>query len=400
MGVEPDTFVKLNQCLFGYDDEHRLLATSLRLPDEVASLLLLHSDLVPGLNTGQSDGYWTGMPVPVAKAYALMRTWPAPEMPRPGCVWTHVVLIALADMARFPDLSVIKSLFARPCVSAGYAAYASTLTIDLVNAAVALRTSISPQSGLRVLRALYAPRSQGILVDNNEPLDAAIFAVWSQQWPRLRRVFSFRTAGLAGDPSSKARFDLRVVRDPLSSSLLRQDEASGEPPEWEHAALDDLLASEPSQFRRFLWRYGSDIKRGRDRYRFLAQFFLATRCPTLKGANLTQTLNNVVNALPDAEDGKLLKEDLLSCGRSLYSLLPAADPIDTLSYFVGHADLTALPSPPEAAFERRPRSVVGTRFRNLDNSRAGRERELRHRRRPAGPPVRRRGTRKFSGPIA
>jgi hypothetical protein len=272
-------------------------------------------------------------------------------MPRPGCVWTHVVLIALADMARFPDLAVIKSLFARPCISAGYTAYTSTLTIDPVNAAAALRTSLSPESGLRVLRALYAPRSQGILLDNNEPMDAAIFAVWSQQWPRLRRVFSFQTAGLAGDPSSKARFDLRVVRDPLSSSLLRQDEASGEPPEWEHAALDDLLASEPSQFRRFLWRYGSDIKRGRDRYRFLAQFFLATRCPTLKDANLTQTLDNVVNALPDAEDGKLLKEDLLSCGRSLYSLLPATDPIDTLSYFVGHADLAALPSPPEAAFD-------------------------------------------------
>jgi hypothetical protein len=351
LGVEPDTFVKLNQCLFGYDDEHRLLATSLRLPDEVASLLLLHSDLVPGLNTGQSNGYWTGMPVPAAKAYALMRTWPAPEMPRPGCVWTHVVLIALADMARFPDLSVIKLLFARPCISAGYAAYATTLTIDPVNAAVALRTSISPHSGLRVLRALYAPRSQRILVENNEPLDAAIFAVWSQQWPRLRRIFSFRTAGLAGDPSSKARFDLRVVRDPLSPIPLKQDDESRPPTDWEQAALDDLLASGPSQFRRFLWRYGSDIRRGRDRYRFLAELFLATRFPMLDEANLTQTLDNVVNALPDAEDGTLLKEDLLSCGRSLYSLLPATDPIDTLGYFVGHADVTALPPPPQAAFE-------------------------------------------------
>ncbi len=351
MAAEPGTPIKLNQCVFGYDGGHRLLSTSLRLPDEAASLLLLHSDLVPGLNAGRPDGYWTGIPVPVAKVYALMRTWPAPEMPRPGCVWTHVVLIALADMARFPDLAVLESLFARPSISAGYTAYASQLTIDPGDAAAAPRSVLSRQSGLRVLRALYAPRSHGILVDGNEPLDAAIFAVWSQQWPRLRRVFSFRTAGFAADPSNTARFDLRVVREPLSSALSIQADASSQPADWESTAIDDLLAPEPSRFRRFLWRYGSDIRRGRDRYRFLAQLFLATRLPTLKDANLAQTLDTVIDALPDADDGKLLKEDLLSCGRSLYSLLPAADPIAIMGYFVDHTDLTALPSPLEAAFE-------------------------------------------------
>ncbi|MEA2754691.1 MAG: hypothetical protein QOJ54_980, partial [Aliidongia sp.] len=38
-------------------------------------------------------------------------------------------------------------------------------------------------------------------------------------------------------------------------------------------------------------------------------------------------------------------------GQSTYSLLPAADPIGTLGYFVSHTDLTALPSPSEAAYE-------------------------------------------------
>ncbi len=348
---DPGNSVELNQCLFGYEGGHRLLSASLRLPDEAASLLLLHSDLVPGLNAGRLDGYWTGIPVPAAKVYALMRTWPAPEMPRPGCVWTHVVLIALADMARFPDLAVLGALFARPGISAGYTAYASPLTVDPGYAAVVPGKSLSRQCGLRVLRALYAPRSQGILYDNNEPLDEVIFAVWSQQWPRLRRVFSFRTAGLAADPSSTARFDLRVVREPPSSAPLIQSDASSQPDDWESAAIDDLLASEPSDFRRFLWRYGSDIRRGRDRYRFLAQLFVTTRLPFLEDANLTQTLDTVVDALPEAEDGKLLKEDLLSCGRSLYSLLPAADPIAMLGYFVDHSDLAALPSSQEAVFE-------------------------------------------------
>ena len=351
MADEPGTSLELEQCLFGYDGGHRLLSTSLRLPDEMASLLLLHSDLAPGLNPGRIDGYWTGIPVPVAGVYALMRTWPAPEIPRPGCVWTHVVLIALADMARFPDLAVLKSLFARPSIAADYTAYAIPLTIDPGHAAAAPRSSLSRQSGLNVLRALYAPRSQGILPDHNEPLDGAIFAVWSQQWPRLRRAFSFRTAGFAADPSNTVRFDFQVVYEPASSAPLIQADASTQPADWESAAIDDLLLPEPSDFRRFLWRYGSDIRHGRDRYRFLAQLFLTTRLPILTDANLAQTLDTVIDALPDAEDGKLLKEDLLSCGRSLYSLLPAADPIAALGYFVDHTDLSALASSLEAGFE-------------------------------------------------
>src|SRR4051794_9036647 len=96
--------VQLDQCLFGYNDGHRLLASSTRLPPEAASLLLVHSDLLPGFKSAQSDRYWTGLPIPSAKVYALMRTWLAPELSRPGCVWTHVLLIRFADMARLPDL--------------------------------------------------------------------------------------------------------------------------------------------------------------------------------------------------------------------------------------------------------------------------------------------------------
>lgn len=349
MEVEQDTFIQLNQCLFGYDDGHRLLTASLKLPEEAASLLLLHSDLVAGFNTGRPDGYWTGIPVPAAKAYALMHTWPAPEMPRPGCVWTHAVLIAFADIARFQDLAILRSLFVRPERSASYAAYARPLAVDPSFSGSPFRPYISRQCGLRVLRAVYSSGSRRILEDDGDRLDDAIFAVWSQQWPRLRRAFSFRTAGLASDPSGKSRFDLRVVRELPSTAPTKQIESSQDL--WEEIAIEDLMKSEPSQFRRFLWRYGSDIRRGRERYRFLAQLFLETRFSPLQDPMLTRTLDRVVDALPEMDDGKLLKEDFLSCGRSTYSLLPAADLIDTFGYLIGHSDLTALPPIPETAFE-------------------------------------------------
>jgi Molybdopterin-binding domain of aldehyde dehydrogenase len=60
-----------------------------------------------------------------------------------------------------------------------------------------------------------------------------------------------------------------------------------------HRAGFSRPSAEPSRFRRFLWRYGSDIRRGRERYRFLAQLALPTRFPTLDGPDLWSGWNVV-----------------------------------------------------------------------------------------------------------
>lgn len=348
MAVEPHRLVRLHQCLFGYDNGHRLLSTSLRLPNDAAALLLQHSDLVPGLSGSQFDSYWTGLPLSAAKVYALMRTWPAPEMPRPGCVWTHVILIALADMARFPDLAVLNALLTRPSVSQNYPSYAEPLAIDPTEPS--FKRSFSTLDGLSLLRALYAPGASGVVIDRGEPLEAAVFAVWSQQWPRLRRAFSFRTAGPASDPSGAARFDLRVTRDSLPSDTSMPASRTDALADWESLAVNDLTAFEHTPYRRFLWRYGSDLRRGREKYRFLTQLFLTTRLQSFDVITFDRTLGVVAEALPEPDDGKLLKDDFLSCGRSPYSLLPPASPIDTLDYIIKHPDMTALPPVPEATF--------------------------------------------------
>jgi hypothetical protein len=176
-------------------------------------------------------------------------------------------------------------------------------------------------------------------------LDTAIFAVWSQQWPRLRRAFSFRTAGLASDSSGKWRFDLRIVRETSVSLNAKEGYDLDDRVDWEQVALDDLFANVPSQFRRFIWRYGSDIQRGRERFQFLSQLFLATRQLNLTGSALNKILDSVVEALPDADDGKLLKDDLLSCGRTPYALVPPADPIDIIAYFTSRKGAHSLPPP-------------------------------------------------------
>jgi hypothetical protein len=60
------------------------------------------------------SGYLTGYPLTESGYYAFARTWPAPEMPRPGCVWTHTILIEFSDIPSLQSAIGLLGLFRRP----------------------------------------------------------------------------------------------------------------------------------------------------------------------------------------------------------------------------------------------------------------------------------------------
>src|SRR5579862_9566072 len=105
---------KIHQTLHGYSEGHRLLATSLRLPPKSASLLAGMSDLSGPEMIEGFESYLTGYPILGLKTFALSRTWYASEMRRPGCVWTHTLLIDFPDLARMSSLNWLDTLFVRP----------------------------------------------------------------------------------------------------------------------------------------------------------------------------------------------------------------------------------------------------------------------------------------------
>jgi hypothetical protein len=346
VGGEPP--VKVHQCLFGYDDGHRLLASSVQLSLEASSLLLPLSDLAPGIRLGEVEGYWTGVPIPSVKLYALLRTWPAPEMPRPGCVWTHALVLSSADFGRFVDLAMLSTLAVRPGLGMNFDAYREPIIItsDMTGPDTPSKRFGNLGDGLRVLRAVYAPEAAGTVTARAGALDEAVFAVWSQQWPRLRRSFSFRTAASRSEQTaSGVRFDLQLLLSRDTDHGAGPDLAQLTPEPWETVAVEDLHQFQPSEFRRYLWRYGSDIRNGRDRFRFLAELYMMTRVPVLADRRLFAALSMVESSLSTVEDGYTLKQDLVSSGRNPYSLLPPSDPLDTIAFFADHSEVQALPRP-------------------------------------------------------
>jgi hypothetical protein len=336
-----ESAVRIDQCLYGYRDGHRLLASSRKLPEDAASMLLVHSDAVAGASFDEY-GYWTGFPLRAARAYALMRTWPAPEMPRPGCVWTHVLLVGSADMARFPDMQALARLATRPNGLSSISKYDQSILGDPTQTRA---MSVSSIEALQILRALYSPNPRSALHKRGRERESALFAVWSQQWPRLRRSFSFQTAGFTAE-ATPSKFTLRLIDNPSRTAAEDVSEAA----QWERAALDDLR--QPGQFRRFIWRYGSDIRRARERFRFLAELFTLTRQSALSGDVLTRILDAAVRTLPEPDDGRLLKADLVASGERDFSLMPFVDPLDAIDYVLRMPQPAALPLPNLADLSR------------------------------------------------
>src|ERR1041384_859427 len=102
-----------HQALHGYVDGHGLIRSSSKVPADTAHLMLIMSDMSgPSMIRG-FETYLTGYPLREIKSYALARTWYAPEMKRPGCVWTHTLIIRNTDLGYLPDLLSLMDLFKR-----------------------------------------------------------------------------------------------------------------------------------------------------------------------------------------------------------------------------------------------------------------------------------------------
>ena len=105
----------IEQTLYGYNKGHGLLASSFPVrPNNDSSLMSVLSDWTGFRNELGEDSYMTFYPLSNGEKYAFAKTWYAEEMERPGCVWTHTLIVDLKDMDRNFDFRVLNDYFRRP----------------------------------------------------------------------------------------------------------------------------------------------------------------------------------------------------------------------------------------------------------------------------------------------
>lgn len=268
--------IKVHQALHGYSDGHRQFACSIELNPKDARIVLVMSDASgPGV-TSEGEPYLTGYPLQESGLYAFAKTWPAPEMPRPGCVWTHTLFIEFADLAMLDSPSLLAELFRRPQIDSPVG-YTASLQVQAVDS-----TQI-PLLGARIAwfgklaSALYEhPREQVWARRDADPssIDDAVLRLWNLQWPRLRRSFKFCTLTSRDRSQNGLPFDLQLCPGGDSSTRLRfADKSEGYEATTESDApwLVELtgyaLCPTATSFREALRLLGTDVLGGREAMR-------------------------------------------------------------------------------------------------------------------------------------
>lgn len=257
--------IAVDQILHGYSEGHRLIYGSFRLPQSDARTMLVLSDASGSGSRIPSEGYLTGYPLAESGKYVLARTWAAPEMSRPGCVWTHSLLIDFADLARLGSALDLLEYFRRPSRGDG-SGYASQLKVEVTK----VPTAVPPQDLWRAgqwVSALYG-KPKGRIIAEREGLgdDKLVLAIWMQQWPRLRRAFRFCSFSADDRSTSVDNFDLQLMDAGRSTRSRMPDgvvASAVEQDDWLDALLDDLELPMRSDLRQFLRDVGSDLTNGR-----------------------------------------------------------------------------------------------------------------------------------------
>jgi GTPase-associated protein 1, N-terminal domain type 1 len=355
---------KLQQALFGYDGGHQLLAASVRLPTEAKHFLSVATDSSGSAPLSGFDQVHCGMPLTGTDFYALFSTWLAPEMPRPGCVWSHVLLIELADLAQLIDLGELRQLFRRP-KKIDEQTWRNPLSFFPQRITAAPIAPFREADCLQILEVLYATPETPALVEapTAETYEDLVFAVWSQQWPRLRRSFRFSTGSFGDRGRGGQPFDLQVT--PLGNRRAWQrggeekradtthsaSEGSEQTRQyWLKVAANDLCAPAVQGLRSFLQTYGLDVSDPRTAFARLATAYnLVVLRPS---GDWKERLSSLGRIFPDQSEALRLKESLVAPRQS-------SDPQESLE----HAWATAsflLDSP-----DARPYASVSFDFADL-----------------------------------
>ena len=278
--------IKVHQSLHGYADGHRQLACSAKLSAQDAKLLLVMSDVSGSGVTAEGSSYLTGYPLQDAGMYAIGRTWSAPEMPRPGCVWTHTLFIEYADLATVNAPSRLAKLFSRPEPST-WPSYGMLMALELnVDGEPEPPLSLQDEEWLAtVLNALYRfPRDRVVAKRDAAVLvDALTLRIWDQQWPRLRRSFRFCTFTTKDRSASGGAFDLQVLPGIDSANRVRLPGTREAPsvvddclPGWLTTLMDDVREPNLGGLRDTLKRLGADILGGREAMPTFCEFHRLT----------------------------------------------------------------------------------------------------------------------------
>lgn len=304
----------LHQSLHGYSRGHRLLASSCKLSPDAKRMLRLKSDFTGVSHQAGFDTYLSLYPLKDEPFIAFARTWYANEMPRPGCVWTHTLLIPHYLLNTLPDVCGLMKYFQRPTGDT-LKEYEQPICVQAEEDCPHM--SYRPEQVAAVLEAVYGhPEKPVFLVSkSSEQVEDLVLSIWNQQWPALRRHFSFCT-GVLELRSPDHLVDLQVIPQ-SDTKLIRQCDEIGivldaetdvkaDSSQWILDASD--IIGGRAEYRSFLHRFGNDAHKSRRDYVKYAHVFSSLN---VTPPNSAFTISAIAKEFPGPTENEELKRKIL-----------------------------------------------------------------------------------------
>lgn len=334
----------IEQLFHGYSDGHRLLGASLDLPRSAKHAILVLSDMSGRSMLPDFEEYLTGYPLLELGYFAFAKTWYAPEMERPGCVWTHTLLINTSDIVRVIDLSCLLQKFRRPNDEQDWGEYSRSIMIETAADASTQPRGIDHDLAKGVLSAMYSIPTAPVLVPVNNPRSQQdlVIALWNQQWPQLRQKFSFCTGSISPRTISGRPFDLQIIpsgavrqfRREVSGAVIVETNMPAPAhlkDRWLEAATANLLNPTTQWRQEALLRYADGFVSGRDAFIPLVELSFCLEEARKRDNLFEQLIEAVAIRFPNAEQGNLLKSALLGPYPRVTQLLyPETTDVDIL----------------------------------------------------------------------
>lgn len=293
------TTLRVDQALYGYSDGHRLLAGSRPISGPAGRLLRAMSDMA---FDGKSHSYLTVLPIAELKAQAFIRSWPGPQDVRPGSVWSHILLVDFVDLGQIRRVSDLLKLFTSPNAESltGAGTDAFTVPAELqVTPSQSSTLNLNWSVARELVGPLYSTNESVSVVADIGDSERALLAIFEQQWPRLRRTFSFRTRSRSSANPSY-RFDIEVVERARSASTYVVHDAT-----WIDVLIKDLQSPDPV-FRELLRTFGAESTNGRVDMPALASVIAGAE----RGQPALTVLDELCSAFPGPQSMRKLKSAL------------------------------------------------------------------------------------------
>lgn len=247
------TSPRIDQAVHGYERGHRLLASSRNFDDAADQLLGSMSDLLTTRLLEGGSSYLVGYPLKAQNSYVLARTWAANEMPRPGSVWTHSLIVDYQTLATLEDPSCLLGLLRRPDSKIINSFADPIVKIPAGPKAPSHLTPAIAETAIENLYSTHPARSVVLTSTVASDDEQLLLALWRQMWPALRRDTAFFSFADETPPAVDASCIIQ-----FAGKSQKCASTSGSRAEAARLLVDDLPKVTQTPLRGFLARHAFD----------------------------------------------------------------------------------------------------------------------------------------------